>query len=289
MCGIYGIVKFDGTEFKNNLLRIILKKLAIASKIRGRDATGYAFGNEDAINIFKHNVYANQFTQLENYKRVVRDNMPSSGKLGWPYAVIGHTRHKTQGSPLNPDNNHPIRTGSIVGVHNGMIYNDDEVFDWLKEESKGEVKRIAQVDSEAIFAAVNYIAKTLKWPGKYTNSKLVGHVSNPTTQAITKAGSKLAGGYACALLDSDNPYKTWLFRGNGVMAVHYYRKEKLLIFASVAKFIEDAVEAYNFSDPDEIAVDAFSGLCIDSKNNKYSSFKLEQADIRRGRHINYSY
>lgn len=281
MCGIFGIVRFNSSDFRPPVIRMILKKLAIESKVRGRDATGYAFGNEKAINIFKHNVYADQFTKLENYKQVVRANIPSSSKPGWPYAVIGHTRAQTQGTHMNPDNNHPIRTGSIVGVHNGVITNDDFVFSWLKKESDGEVKRIAQVDSEAIFAAVNYVSKTLKWPGKYTSSKLVGHVSDPTTQAIAKVSGKLYGGFACALLDADNPYKTWIFKANGQLAVHYYRKEKLLIFASVASFIEKAVDMYNFSDPDVISVDAHSGLCIDSETESYNTFTLQKNNTGR--------
>jgi glucosamine 6-phosphate synthetase-like amidotransferase/phosphosugar isomerase protein len=56
-----------------------------------------------------------------------------------------HTRYATKGSPENPDNNHPIIVPSIIGVHNGHISNDDEVFAELG------VERIAEVDSEAIF------------------------------------------------------------------------------------------------------------------------------------------
>lgn len=51
---------------------------------------------------------------------------------------------------MNPFNNHPIRSSQIVGVHNGMLWNDDEIFDdmGINEYRQGEV------DSEAIFAAL---------------------------------------------------------------------------------------------------------------------------------------
>lgn len=63
--------------------------------------------------------------------------------------VILHTRWATQGSPENNDNNHPIVTGGVVGVHNGHLNNDDELFKWIGGE------RIGQVDSEAAFALLD--------------------------------------------------------------------------------------------------------------------------------------
>jgi len=49
-------------------------------------------------------------------------------------------------------NNHPIRVGSLVGAHNGVLYNDDALF----RKAGVTDKRIAQVDSEAIFANLFY-------------------------------------------------------------------------------------------------------------------------------------
>ena len=105
MCGIYGIAIIKGSVFNQKLLRIILKNLAINSKIRGRDATGYAFAQKNGINIFKHNVFADQFVKLENYKEVIRNNFSGNNVYGMPYSVIGHTRSKTKGCPTNPLNN----------------------------------------------------------------------------------------------------------------------------------------------------------------------------------------
>lgn len=64
--------------------------------------------------------------------------------------LIGHTRWATVGSPLNMNNNHPMRHGSIVGVHNGTLTNHDDIL-----RITGRWKDDTQVDSEAIFAAVN--------------------------------------------------------------------------------------------------------------------------------------
>lgn len=277
MCGIYGMAIFENCKIKPAILRMILKNLAVASKVRGKDATGYAFTGEKGITIFKHNVYADAFTQLDNYKEVVRKNMPSFTGEHTPFSVIGHTRAQTQGSHTNPDNNHPIRTGTIVGVHNGQISNDDSIFSFLKTTSAGVIKRIGQVDSEAIFSLVNYFAKRHKNPSKYTNADIIGHIEDPTTMAIKEASERLAGSYACALTDSDNPKILWLFKNLGSLEVHYYREERLLIFASVERFIEDSVKLYKLSVPDSIVVKSDSGMCINILKGTYSMFDLKKS------------
>jgi len=60
-----------------------------------------------------------------------------------------HLRDYTQGHPTIEATNHPIRHGKVVGIHNGIITNDDELFEqrgWRRHEPD------MTVDSEAIFA-----------------------------------------------------------------------------------------------------------------------------------------
>lgn len=64
-------------------------------------------------------------------------------------SVLLHVRDFTKGHPDIEANNHPIRHGTVVGVHNGVLSNDDELL-----ERYGIVRHEAAmtVDSEAIFA-----------------------------------------------------------------------------------------------------------------------------------------
>lgn len=64
--------------------------------------------------------------------------------------VVAHTRWATHGSPEYLGNNHPIRHGDIIGVHNGVLANHERIL-----EQTGREDPKAVVDSEAIFAAVN--------------------------------------------------------------------------------------------------------------------------------------
>ena len=42
--------------------------------------------------------------------------------------ALVHVRDFTKGHPTLLANNHPIRHGSVVGIHNGVIDNDEELF-----------------------------------------------------------------------------------------------------------------------------------------------------------------
>lgn len=63
---------------------------------------------------------------------------------------IGHVRQATHGDPNNPSNNHPIVHKDWVGVHNGIIWNYNSILNRTGREDP-----LAEVDSEAIFAAVH--------------------------------------------------------------------------------------------------------------------------------------
>jgi glucosamine 6-phosphate synthetase-like amidotransferase/phosphosugar isomerase protein len=105
---------------------------------RGRHATGLAWNDSaEGVYITKANISATRF---------VRKNVVPQGIS----TFIGHTRLATKGSPMNNDNNHPIDAFGIVGIHNGRISNDDDLFEVI-----GSEHRIAQVDSEAIFALLS--------------------------------------------------------------------------------------------------------------------------------------
>ncbi len=62
-----------------------------------------------------------------------------------------HVRDYTKGHPTIESNNHPIRHGAVVGVHNGIILNDEELF---AEHGLTRAHPDMTVDSEAIFALV---------------------------------------------------------------------------------------------------------------------------------------
>jgi glutamine phosphoribosylpyrophosphate amidotransferase len=63
--------------------------------------------------------------------------------------LLVHVRDFTKGHPSIAANNHPVRHGPVIGIHNGRIVNDDEL---LAEHSCARAEPRMTVDSEAIFA-----------------------------------------------------------------------------------------------------------------------------------------
>jgi glucosamine 6-phosphate synthetase-like amidotransferase/phosphosugar isomerase protein len=63
--------------------------------------------------------------------------------------VLVHVRDYTKGHPMIEANNHPVRHGSVVGVHNGIILNDEEIF---AQHGFERATPGMTVDTEAIFA-----------------------------------------------------------------------------------------------------------------------------------------
>jgi glucosamine 6-phosphate synthetase-like amidotransferase/phosphosugar isomerase protein len=97
-------------------------------------------------------------------------------------------RDYTKGHPSIAANNHPIVHGPVVGIHNGIILNDDDL---LAEHDCARVEPGMTVDSEAIFA-------------------LAAH-----SRSDPRALEALQGAMAAAWLDRRDPDVVHVARGVG--------------------------------------------------------------------------
>src|SRR5206468_4765674 len=89
------------------------------------------------------------------FTTVVKQRTPASmllERISVPAAagqLLVHVRDYTKGHPSIAANNHPVRHGPVVGIHNGIITNDDEL---LERHDCARAEPQMTVDSEAIFA-----------------------------------------------------------------------------------------------------------------------------------------
>jgi glucosamine 6-phosphate synthetase-like amidotransferase/phosphosugar isomerase protein len=138
MCGIAGY-NVSGESGIDRTLAAQALLAGIAE--RGADAVGYAFRN-GGPNVHVHKQRGGAAGLLDQIE------IPG----GTTQALV-HVRDYTKGRPSIEANNHPIRHGAVVGVHNGRIVNDDTIF------AEFGFRRAAPemtVDSEAIFALVDW-------------------------------------------------------------------------------------------------------------------------------------
>jgi glutamine---fructose-6-phosphate transaminase (isomerizing) len=200
LCGIAGYsLGLDSKIERTVAARALLAGIAE----RGADAVGYAFrGPSSPVNVHKQRSGA---TALLDRIRVPEDSTQ----------LLVHVRDYTKGHPSLAANNHPIRHGAVVGVHNGIIANDDQLFD---EHGIARAEPGMTVDSEIIFA-------------------LAEQSRGRTAQAL----QELYGSMAAAWLDEGRP-ELLLARGMGrPLWVGTGRRE--LFFASTRLALE-LVESY---------------------------------------------
>jgi glucosamine 6-phosphate synthetase-like amidotransferase/phosphosugar isomerase protein len=201
MCGIAGYSlspksALDRTRAAQSLLAGIAE--------RGADAVGYAYRAPGGA-----------------YPVVVKQRTPASqllDRIDVPPAateLLVHVRDYTKGHPSINANNHPVRHGPVVGIHNGIILNDDEL---LAQFSCARAEPRMTVDSEAIFA-------------------LAAHSHNDAL-----ALEELAGSLAAAWMDSRVGGTVFAARGAGrPLWIGAGRHE--LFFASTRRALE-VVEQY---------------------------------------------
>jgi glucosamine 6-phosphate synthetase-like amidotransferase/phosphosugar isomerase protein len=174
MCGIAGYSLAPDARVERTLAA---QALLAAIAERGADAVGYAYRAPG-----------------ESYPTVVKQRTPASRLLdrvavpGEATQLLVHVRDYTKGHPSIPANNHPVRHGPVLGIHNGIILNDDEL---LAEYSCARAEPKMTVDSEAIFA-------------------LAAHSRHDANALET-----LEGSMAAAWLDEREPELLFLARGVG--------------------------------------------------------------------------
>jgi glucosamine 6-phosphate synthetase-like amidotransferase/phosphosugar isomerase protein len=138
MCGIAGY-SLNPASSVNRTLSAQALLAGIAE--RGADAVGYAHrGSGASVTVHKRRSGASEL--LEEL------HVPPAATQ-----VLVHVRDYTKGHPTIEANNHPIRHGSVIGIHNGIIVNDEEIFaHYGFERAHPEMT----VDSEAIFALAEH-------------------------------------------------------------------------------------------------------------------------------------
>ena len=194
MCGIAGYSLSSRSRVDRTLAA---QSLLAGIAERGADAVGYAHRSPG-----------------ESYPAVTKQRTPASmllERIDVPETateLLVHVRDYTKGHPSIAANNHPVRHGPIVGIHNGIIVNDDEL---LAPLSCARAEPRMTVDSEAIFA-------------------LAAHSRNDP-----RALEALVGSMAAAWLDEREPGSVFAARGMGRAALGRRRPARALLRVDEAR------------------------------------------------------
>ena len=195
MCGIAGYSLSGSTTVERTLAA---QALLAGIAERGADAVGYAHRCPGgAVEIHKQRSGASALLE-----QVL---LPADAT-----EVLVHVRDYTKGHPRIEANNHPIRHGTVVGVHNGIIFNDDDL---MEQHGFERAEPLMTVDSEAIFALAE------------------------SAEGSASALEELRGSMATAWIDERRPGTVFLARGVGrPLWIGTAREE--LFFASTKAALE---------------------------------------------------
>ena len=226
MCCLFGAYNYSGQTVRNYSL--ITNSLAEQATVRGTDATGIAF--------CKHN------------RLVIHKEPKSAFEISFKHpddtvAVMGHTRHATQGNKKDNFNNHPF-SGSCKNVrfalaHNGVLSNEKV----LQREFKLPKTKI-ETDS--------YIAVQMLKYKKQLNA-----------ESIKFMAEKVEGSFAFTVLDTDNTL--WLIRGDSPLSLIHFPKRKMYVYASTNEILYKAL----------VDTDLFE----DVKRGDFEEIKIKSGDI----------
>ena len=185
MCGIVG---YTGKKKAAPILLDGLAKL----EYRGYDSAGLAIRDGDANPVV---------VKAKGRLKVLAEKTDGGAALKVTCG-IGHTRWATHGEPTE-NNAHPhiVDDYNVVGVHNGIIENYQELRD--KMIRKG-YKFYSETDTEVAIKTIDYYYK------KYTHDPI---------EALAKTMVRVRGSYALAVMFKDHPGKIFVARKDSPMII----------------------------------------------------------------------
>ena len=231
MCAIFGLVNYRHLISKKHL-KTLINRLAVASEVRGTDASGIAYVKNGKLVIYKRPLPAHK----------MHFSVPSDTTI-----VTGHTRFTTQGSAELNFNNHPFmgktEEGRFALCHNGILYNDEEL---AKTERLPETP--IQTDS---YVAVQLIEKQ----------------GSLDFESIGEISEKVMGSFVFTILRDDNTL--YISKGDNPICLLHFRELGLYVYSSTPEIMEEALKGdpqsqYNF---EEIKIHQGEMIRIDRRGN----------------------
>jgi len=260
MCGIFGFLSQADSKISPKEFHGSLNRLFLFSESRGQEASGIAMRFKDSMEVVKYPCAARRMIRTQEYKDLFLNLRP-----GTPLMAIGHSRLVTDGHQDVFQNNQPVVKEGIVGIHNGIVVNVNEVWKIIKG-----MQRQWDVDTEAILGLVRYFLD----------------INVPLPEALVKTFGILEGNASIALLFAEYQCLA-LATNNG--SIYYCRdqKNKIFIFASERYIVRRLIHVGPLKtlivEDDIEQLKAQTAVILDLNNLGFSSFSLKAiGEVPRG-------
>jgi len=222
MCGIFGVLVKNENQYIGEDIQNFLEVLFKLSESRGKEAAGLAVRSENSLDVLKLPIAATDFLKSSEYKKFadkVFGALKGSGKQGF-LAAIGHARLATHGTEYFSHNNQPVIKEKAVCVHNGIIVNENQLWDKFPN-----LKREFEVDTEVFLSLLQLFLQE----------------TGSTVSAAHKVLETIEGSASVAALFNNN-YQLLLTTNTGSLYTCYNLKRDILVFASERYILEQFIE-----------------------------------------------
>lgn len=183
MCGLWGFITrrpVPATDVKK-----MIHKLMCLSESRGKEAAGLAIMTGRSVRVFKRALPASEMMKTADYNTFINHALCDAQNEG--FAVIGHSRMVTNGTQTHADNNQPVVGRQFVTVHNGIIVNDEALW-----QNISDIQPKSEVDTEVFVALCEQYLESASLLDaiKKTYADIIGMAS--TLSLVAGTGSLVA-------------------------------------------------------------------------------------------------
>lgn len=254
MCGIFGIITSANSTFSKKFLNKSINKLSILSQSRGKDSSGLCVYNQfdGKIEVIKGPLPAKELLVKNESKSLLNNAFEINNNSRYTF---GHARLVTNGTQLNDNNNQPVIKDGIIGVHNGIVVNVDELWD-----KHPQLNRENEIDTEVLLALIR--------------SKLNAGLSMQCS--VSSSINEVFGTVATAMVFND--YNQFVLATNNGSLYTLDNGHDILFFASEKYIISEFEKKTNLKEIGDYKIKQINsnhGLVIDIDEFKINRFSFD--------------
>ena len=232
------------------------------SESRGKEASGIAVRLDKSIFVFKEPVSASKLVKSEKYRSLFESEIAKQYKEGMlksPLVILGHSRLQTNGLSEINTNNQPVVKDGAVGIHNGIIVNDAELW-----KSFPQLRKEYDVDTEVFLSLL----------------QMFRNQNESLADAARDVYWDMEGSASVATIFDDTD-TVLLATNTGSLYTATSKTGKVLVFASEKYILQQIIKHRNmrrlFENSEAKQVKAGQGCLIDLGTAEKRSFSLKNS------------
>jgi asparagine synthetase B (glutamine-hydrolysing) len=263
MCGIFGLIVKKNTNLDPSVMNGVLRTMASYSESRGKDSSGLAVLNQQQkqIDVVKGDVRVRDLLKDKRANELVNNALNRYKKENQDFACFGHARLVTNGTQLEEVNNQPVIKHDMVLIHNGIIVNNEQLWDDFPD-----LNRDFSLDSEIILSLLN---------------RSLSNGAEDALSAIKEGLAPLQGTFSIASYFAK--FRKFVLATNNGSLYYITDNETFIVFGSEEYYLKKLCAEKQFKTIANSAQNikqlrANQGLVLDIADFKFVPFELNQPE-----------